>query len=206
MLAETPTLAPSGSTTDRYDLDEQTTESWQIPHDFRHGIRHLTRGVAVLTTSDDHGERYGVTTTGVCALSMEPPTLVVCVRRRSTLGTQLPRTRRFCVNVLSWRQRGIAEVFAGRRGVAVDRFKHGDWTTGATGSPVLAQALAAFECDVDLLYGYPNHLIVVGSVRQVEQAAEQDDPLVYASGQLSSLVPSGALNSDALSTAMATPA
>lgn len=190
MLAETHTLASPRSTTTVSDLDEQTSESWQVPHDFRHGIQHLTRGVAVLTTSDAHGERYGVTTTGVCALSMDPPTLVVCVRRRSTLGTHLPRTRQFCVNVLSWRQRRIAEAFAGRRGVAVDRFKHGEWTTSAHGSPVLAQALASFECEVDLLYGYPNHLIVVGSVRQVEQSGEQDDPLVYASGQLSSLVPS----------------
>lgn len=201
MLAYTHTLASPGSTTDVHELDEQTEESWQLPHDFRHGIRNLTRGVTVLTTSTDHGERYGVTATGVCALSMDPPTLVVCVRRRSTLGTQLPRTRRFCVNVLSWRQRDIAEAFAGQRGVAVDRFKHGDWATGTAGSPVLTTALASFECDVDLLYGYPNHLIVVGSVRQVEQATEQDDPLVYVSGQLSSLVPS-----DPVAAAMATPA
>ncbi|GAA5125816.1 flavin reductase family protein [Haloechinothrix salitolerans] len=204
MLADTHTLASPVSTTDVYDFDEQSAESWQVPHDFRHGIRSLTRGVTVLTTSDNQGERYGVTTTGVCALSMDPPTLVVCVRRRSTLGAQLPRTRRFCVNVLSWRQRDIAEVFAGQRGVAVDRFKHGEWTTGVHGSPVLTDALASFECEVDLLYGYPNHLIVVGSVRQVEEAREQDDPLVYASGQLSSLVPSGALGP--MDTAMATPA
>ncbi|MPY78856.1 MAG: hypothetical protein GEV04_10205, partial [Actinophytocola sp.] len=190
MLAETHTLASPGSTTNVYDLDERADGAWQVPDDFRHGLRHLTRGVVVLTTSDAHGERYGVTTTGVCALSMEPPTLVVCIRRRSTLGTQLPRTRRFCVNVLSSRQRDIAEAFSGRRGVPSDRFKHGDWTTGADGTPVLAQALASFECEVDLLYGYPNHLIVVGSVQHVDEAAEQDDPLVYASGQLSSLVPS----------------
>lgn len=187
MLADTQTLpSPGSTTTDIYDLDAP----WQVPDDFRDGIRHLTRGVAVLTSADEQGERYGVTTTGVCALSMDPPTLVVCVRRRSPLGAQLPRTRRFCVNVLSSRHRAIAETFAGRRGVPADKFNHGEWATGTTGLPVLTEALAAFECDVDLLYGYPNHLIVVGAVRHVQQTSEQDDPLVYASGQLSSLVPS----------------
>lgn len=188
---DTHTLAsPEPITTDITDLDAQAAGPWHVPNDFREGIRHLTRGVAVLTSSDEHGERYGVTTTGVSALSMDPPTLVVCIRRRSRLGAHLPRTRLFCVNVLSWRQRTIAEAFAGRKGVAVDRFNHGDWTTGTNGSPVLSEALASFECEVDLLYGYPNHMIVVGSVRRVQQATEQDDPLVYASGQLASLVPS----------------
>lgn len=192
MLTGTQTLTfPAPTPTESYDRDEQAARSWQVPNDFRHGIRHLTRGVNVVTASDEHGEDCGVTTTGVCALSMEPPTLVVCIRRRSRLGTQLPRTRRFCVNVLSSRQRAIAEAFTGRKGVAVDRFNHGRWTTGRGGSPVLVDALASFECEVDLLYGYPNHLIVVGSVQHVERTAELADPLIYTGGQLSSLVPSG---------------
>jgi flavin reductase (DIM6/NTAB) family NADH-FMN oxidoreductase RutF len=137
-----------------------------------------------VTCVDHHGDRFGVTTTGVCALSMEPPTLVVCIRRRSTLGRNLPSTRRFCVNVLSSRQGKVAEAFAGLRGV--DRFSNGHWVAGANGSPVLTGALASFECEVDLLYGYPDHLI---TVQHGEQSAVHDDPLVYAAGQLSSLVP-----------------
>lgn len=158
---------------------------------FRLGIGNLVRGVAVVTSRDEDGEMYGVTTTGVSVLSVEPPTLVVCVRRRSKLGTQLPRTRRFCVNVLSSRQRTVAEAFAGRRGLPIDKFKHGDWKTGGTGSPVLTGALASFECEVDLLYGYPDHLIVVGHVSEVVLSPEPLDPLVYSSGRLSSLAPSG---------------
>jgi cob(II)yrinic acid a,c-diamide reductase len=193
MLPDPQTLTFSGptTTTGAYDLDEPAARSWQVPNDFRHGIRHLTRGVNVVTVGDEHGEDCGITTTGVCALSMEPPTLVICIRRRSRLGTQLPRTKRFCVNVLSSRQRAIAEAFTGRRGVPVDRFNHGRWTKGRSGSPVLTDALASFECEVDLLYGYPNHLIVVGSVLHVERTAKLEDPLIYTGGQLSSLVPSG---------------
>jgi flavin reductase (DIM6/NTAB) family NADH-FMN oxidoreductase RutF len=188
VLADTQLMmCPFPSTTDVPDTDDMAAPSSQLTNDFRHGIGHLARGVTVLTTSDRHGERYGVTTTGVCVLSVDPPTLVVCVRRRSKLGTHLPLTRRFCVNVLSGRQRTVAEAFAGRLGLPVDRFNHGQWTAGITGSPVLAGALASFECEVDLLYGYPNHMIVVGSIHNVVLSPEQLDPLVYTSGQLSSL-------------------
>lgn len=184
-----PLVAPRPTTTDMTEPHDVAAPPWRPSDDFRHGIGQLTRGVAVLTTSDEHGERYGVTTTGVSVLSIEPATLVVCVRRRSKLGTQLPRTRRFGVNLLTGRQQNVAEAFAGRRGLPADRFNHGRWTVGFTGSPILADALAAFECEVDLLYGYPNHMIVVGSVRHVALPAEPLDPLVYASGQLSSLTP-----------------
>ncbi|MQA61393.1 MAG: hypothetical protein GEU86_07820 [Actinophytocola sp.] len=187
VLADPQALTYPAPNTDGYDLDEPSAQAWQASNDFRNGISHLTRGVAVVTSIDHHGERFGVTTTGVCALSMEPPTLVVCIRRRSKLGRNLPSTRRFCVNVLSSQQRDVAEAFAGLRGV--DRFSNGRWIAGVNGSPVLSGALASFECEVDLLYGYPNHLITVGSVQHVAQAAEHDDPLVYAAGQLSSLVP-----------------
>jgi flavin reductase (DIM6/NTAB) family NADH-FMN oxidoreductase RutF len=189
MLADPQTLTFPGSTTitNGDNLDKPATQACQAADDFRNGITHLTRGVAVVTSVDHHGERYGVTTTGVCALGMEPPTLVVCIRRRSRLGRTLPSTRRFCVNVLSSQQSKIAEAFAGLRGV--DRFSFGRWDAGASGSPVLDGALASFECEIDLLYGYPDHLITVGSVRHVAQAAEHDDPLVYAAGQLSSLAP-----------------
>lgn len=187
MLVDTqpPTAAPP-MTDATADLDLSAL-SWDPSNDFRHGISHLARGVAVLTTTDDEGERYGVTTTGICVLSVEPPALVACVRRRSKLGIHLPRTRRFCVNVLSEAQQEVAEAFAGRRGTPVDRFNHGRWSSGSTGAPVLADATASFECEVDLLYGYPDHTIVVGNVRAVAVPAQPLDPLIYTSGRLAGI-------------------
>ncbi|MGH3948382.1 MAG: flavin reductase family protein [Pseudonocardiaceae bacterium] len=183
MLVDSPTLAFPGLLTDSptdtgTDMADQ---SWQTPQAFRQGIAHLAGGVTVVTSCDDDGARFGVTTTSVCALSMDPPTLVACIRRRSKLGRNLGRTRRFCVNVLSCRQRAVAEAFAGTRGVEQDRFRHGRWAPGVTGLPVLEDTLASFECAIDLVYGYPNHLIVIGSVQNVVRTAEAADPLVYVS-------------------------
>lgn len=193
MLADSPTLSLAALPTDQTGADG-TFDSADLPlqtaMDFSQGLQHLARGVTVVTTSDDDGEWYGVTTTSVCALSVDPPTLVACVRRRSRIGTQLGRTGRFCVNVLSQRQRRVAEVFAGLRGVDVDRFRHGTWAAGTTGSPVLEGARATFECAVDLIYGYPNHLVVIGSVRNSASATDPDEPLIYLSQRFGGVTPS----------------
>ncbi|MGH3519034.1 MAG: flavin reductase family protein [Haloechinothrix sp.] len=195
MLVDSNTLAFPGHFADTpgiHGTDELADQSWRTPQEFRQGIEHLAGGVTVVTSGDDDGARYGLTTTSVCALSVDPPTLVACIRRRSKIGQQLGRTRRFCVNVLSRQQRTVAEAFAGLRGVEPDRFRHGRWSSGVTGSPVLEDALASFECAVDLIYGYPNHLVVIGSVQNVAQISEADDPLVYFSRQFAHVEQTGA--------------
>ena len=43
--------------------------------------------------------------------------------------------------------------------------------------------LASFECGVDLIYGYPSHVMVIGSVQQARHAADPASPLVSVAGQ-----------------------
>ncbi|GLY66369.1 flavin reductase family protein [Amycolatopsis taiwanensis] len=181
MLADSPTLTLPDPVADQ---PCETTE------EFNRGARHLANGVAVITACDERGARAGVTSTGLCTLGAEPPTLLVCVPRHTGLGGLLPRVRRFAVNALSRRQRDIAEAFAGLR--QGDRFGYGRWSVAGAGSPMVAGALASFECAVDLLYAYPKHLIVVGTVRTVIRTPDPEGPLVYSSGQFGRLELAGA--------------
>jgi flavin reductase (DIM6/NTAB) family NADH-FMN oxidoreductase RutF len=178
-LALAGPLATAGLT----DVDDQAEPTLLTAVRFRQGIQHLAGAVTVVTSGDDDGVWYGVTTTSVVALSLEPPTLIACVRRRSRIGQQLGRTRRFCVNLLSQDQRGVAEAFAIRRSLDKDRFRHGQWVCGSTGSPVLLDGLASFECGADLIYGYPSHVVVIGSVQQVRHTDGPASPLVTVAGQ-----------------------
>lgn len=184
VLVDSQRLAPAGpvATAGLTDVEDQT-EPLLTAVRFRQGIQYLAGGVTVVTSGDDDGAWYGVTTTSVCALSVDPPTLIACVRRRSPIGQQLGRTRRFCVNLLSEEQRTVAEAFALRRSLDADRFRHGQWACGTTGSPVLMDGLASFECGVDLIYGYPSDVVVIGSVQQVRHAADPAGPLVSVAGQ-----------------------
>lgn len=178
-LALAGPVAPAGQA----DVDDQAEPTPLTASRFQRGIRHLVGGVAVVTSGDDDGMWCGVTTTSVCALSVEAPALIACVRRRSQIGQQLGRTRRFCVNLLSQDQRSVAEAFAVQHGPDTDSFRHGQWARGTTGSPVLMDGAASFECGIDLIYSYPSHVMVIGSVQQVRHAADPARPLVAMDGQ-----------------------
>ena len=191
MLVDSQRLAHSGpvATSGVTDAEDQAEPILLTVMRFRQGIQQLAGGVTVVTSGDDDGAWYGVTTTSVCALSADPPTLIACVRRRSRIGQQLGRTRRFCVNLLSQEQRTVAEAFAGQRSLDTDAFRHGQWVSGTTGSPVLTDGLASFECGVDLIYGYPTQVVVIGSVQQVRHAAGPASPLISVAGQFGQVMP-----------------
>ena len=191
MLVDSQRLALTGpvATGGLTDLEDQEEPAPLVAARFRQGIQHLAGGVTVVTSGDDDGAWYGVTTTSVCTLSADPPTLIACVRRRSRIGRQLGRTRRFCVNLLSQEQRAVADAFAVQRSLDTDRFRHGQWAAGTTGSPVLMDGLASFECSVDLIYGYPSHVLVIGSVQHARHAANPDGPLVSVAGQFGQVMP-----------------
>jgi flavin reductase (DIM6/NTAB) family NADH-FMN oxidoreductase RutF len=182
-------LAGPVATAGLTDVEDQAEPTLLTAVRFGQGIQHLAGGVTVVTSGDDDGAWYGVTTTSVCALSADPPTLIACIRRRSRIGQQLGRTRRFCVNLLSQEQRIVAEAFSVRRSLDTDRFRHGQWVSGTTGSPVLVDGLASFECGVDLIYGYPSHVVVIGGVQQVRHSTNPVGPLVSVAGQFGQVMP-----------------
>src|SRR5688572_26726442 len=83
---------------------------------YRALMRHQAGAVTVIASGVD-GSRAGLTATAVCSLSDNPPTILVCVQRRSGAHDLIAKARCFSVNLLSREQEDVAERFAGRRGV-----------------------------------------------------------------------------------------
>jgi flavin reductase (DIM6/NTAB) family NADH-FMN oxidoreductase RutF len=61
-LALTGPVATAGLT----DVEDQAEPAPLVAARFRQGIQHLAGGVTVVTSGDDDGVWYGVTTTSVC--------------------------------------------------------------------------------------------------------------------------------------------
>src|SRR5262245_23358776 len=113
---------------------------------FREAMSRMGAAVHVITTAGPGG-KAGATATAVCSVSDAPPTLLMCLNRRSQTNPIVAANGVFCVNTLGAGEKTIADLFAGRSGViGADRFAAGDWTTLETGSPVLASAVVAFDC------------------------------------------------------------
>jgi flavin reductase (DIM6/NTAB) family NADH-FMN oxidoreductase RutF len=134
---------------------------------FKQAMRHLMGGVSIITVGEGE-DRTGLTVTSFSALSSEPPRVLVCVNRTSSSFPIFLRYKSFGANVLAASQQHIAERFAGKGGFSgKDRYALGQWHTLASGVSILAESLAAFDCEVEEVIERHSHAIIIGRVRDV---------------------------------------
>jgi flavin reductase (DIM6/NTAB) family NADH-FMN oxidoreductase RutF len=145
--------------------------------DFIRAMGQHASSVCVITAS--HGaSRHGLTATAVSSVCAEPPRLLVCANKSGITHQLIVASGSFCVNVLTEDQDHIAKAFAGMMGKDFDRFSVGQWSVLATGSPVLGQAAAVFDCEIVQAIDQFTHTIFIGAVVGVASVAGQD-PLLY---------------------------
>ena len=137
------------------------------PKLFREAMSRYGSAVHVVTT-DGPGGKTGFTATAICSVSDDPPTLLVCLNRKSQGTPLLAANRVFCVNTLGAGQEALSNMFAGRTGATLaDRFQVGEWTTLATGAPVLNSAIVACDCRVVEIKAVASHNVIFGVVEAV---------------------------------------
>src|SRR5687768_15087141 len=149
--------------------------------DFKQGMRRLGASVCIISTRRPDGSRNGLTATAVCSLSADPPMLLACLNKSSNSFGAVVEAGIFAVNVLSLQDAGVADQFAGTK-PALEKFQVGDWLEGVTGAPLLATAMASFDCDVERVVEAGTHGILLGAVREIRLGEAGKAPLLYASG------------------------
>ena len=151
---------------------------------FKVGMRALAGAVNIITTAHS-GHRYGMTATAVCSATAEPPTVLICVNKLASTHAAVAKSKVFCVNVLRAEDWGLSTQFSGAQ-TGEGRFKSRDWARLATGSPVLIDALVAFDCHVVKSIAHGTHTIFLGQVEQV-LVGQKGKPLLYSEGQYAKL-------------------
>ncbi|TGD94271.1 flavin reductase [Methylobacterium nonmethylotrophicum] len=150
-------------------------------------MRQLAAAVTIVTTIHE-GVRAGMTATAVMSLTAEPPQLGIAVNRSGASCPAIAGSGVFAVNVLRHDQAGLARRFAGADGVkGEERFTEGRWSCPATGSPVLLDGAAAFDCRVVQAIDLSSHVLFVGQVEAI-LAAPAATPLLFMDGTWASLV------------------
>jgi flavin reductase (DIM6/NTAB) family NADH-FMN oxidoreductase RutF len=160
--------------------DPQPVEAGQ----FKAGMRTLAGAVNVITTAHA-GHRYGMTATAVCSATAEPPTVLVCINKLAATHGAVAKAGAFCVNVLRAEDWEISTTFSGAQSGEA-RFKSGNWTRLATGSPVLIDSLVSFDCRVVKKVSHGTHTIFLGQVEQM-LFGQKGKPLLYSEGQYAKL-------------------
>ena len=153
-----------------------------IPNEvFRDVIGRFASGVTVITTTADGGD-FGTTASAVSSLSMEPPMLLICLNRTSDTQAAILKTGVFGVNILAEDQGQIAYRFA-KKGQA--KFDGVGVRRGGTGVPLVENALAHLECEVEETVTGGTHTVFLARVRQA--AGTDRAPLTYFRGRFGRL-------------------
>jgi 3-hydroxy-9,10-secoandrosta-1,3,5(10)-triene-9,17-dione monooxygenase reductase component len=147
------------------------------PEHYRATLGHFCSGITVVTAVSSDGPA-GMTCQSFCALSLDPPLILVCPGKSSTSWPRIESAGTFCVNVLAEDQEELCRTFATK---GTDKFAGVGWTAGPfTGAPVLAGGLAWMECRMEQLHDAGDHVIVVGRVLDLQ--AREGRPLLFYRG------------------------
>ena len=147
-------------------------------------------GVTIVTAG--RTDPHGMTANSFASVSLTPPLVLVCVRREAAMHDVILDHEAYAVSVLSGRQGQLARHFANRaRPRGALEFAPAESTPGRrTGAPILAGALAWFECRLAAVYDGGDHSIFLGEVLDLGRAVpDADDALLFYGGGFRELAP-----------------
>jgi flavin reductase (DIM6/NTAB) family NADH-FMN oxidoreductase RutF len=161
------------------------TPNEQLAAQTKLALRRLASAVAVVSCR--YGQtRHAMTATAVNAMSMDPPSMIVCVNRATTFHGAISAATRFAINILHRNHIDISMGCGGKtRGD--DRFGHGAWGEEAE-VPILTDAQACVVCTKEAKFDYGSHTIFIGRVMSIGIYGEVD-PLIYVDGRYTCLPP-----------------
>jgi flavin reductase len=158
---------------------------------FRNAMGSFPTGVTVVTVACDDGSIYGMTVNSFSSVSLDPMLVLVCLNETSRGIGLIERAGAFAVNVLSAGQQDLSRWFASRHRPAGSAMFDGvPFEPGVTGSPVLVEAAASFECRLGPSHRAGDHLIVLGEVVALAHRP-QLEPLTFHAGTYKSLLAAG---------------
>jgi flavin reductase (DIM6/NTAB) family NADH-FMN oxidoreductase RutF len=145
--------------------------------------RMFPTGVTVVTAMSPAGPR-GLAVNAFSSVSLDPPSVLVCVSRTSRSCESLVAADVIGVNLLAATQEDVARVFASRES---DKFAHISWAPGPAGAPLLDGTSAHFEIAPTDIAIATTHLVIIGEV--VSCAASDRPPLLYIGGAFHDTAP-----------------
>ena len=155
---------------------------------FKATMRRFPATVTVLT-AHLHGTDHGMTATAVTAVSMDPPSLVVCINNTTLLHEMLLNQARFAVNVLGESHAAVSDAFSGKV-LPEHRFDGPGWSRHPEGMMLLDDAHAAVVCRRKAAVPYGTHTMFIGEV-VAARVDETSRPLLYEDARYHRSHPAG---------------
>ena len=149
----------------------------------RQTMRLWASGVTIVTSQ--LGEwRAGVTASSFTSVTLEPPTILVCLQDHIETYRIIEESGIFGVSMLKSDQAKWSKQFAGFSELpeGADRFYGVETEQQATGAPILKDAVGWMDCQLSTIYRVGGTGIIVGEVVAAGHLAGEM-PLVYHNRQ-----------------------
>lgn len=154
--------------------DEATSAVSQA--EFRNAMSRVGAAVNIVTT-DGPGGKAGFAASAVCSVTDTPPTLLVCLNRSSSVFETFETNKMLCVNTLAGNHEQLSALFGGKTPVD-ERFAAASWRRGATGAPILTDAVVSFDCVVSDSVDVGTHKVLFCRVLEIHEDG-RDEALIY---------------------------
>ncbi|MGW9027112.1 flavin reductase [Streptomyces sp. NPDC055722] len=166
-----------------------TPHAWEPFDDssFRQVLGHFPTGVVLITSMDTDGRPVGMIVGSFTSVSLDPPLVAFLPSRTSSTYARMGTLRNFAVNVLSADQEDVCRTFSSRE--IEDKWEGIAWHWSPSGAPVIDDAVAWIDCDVESLTQAGDHDLVVGRVRGV-RVVNPVLPLLFFQGGYGRFTPS----------------
>jgi flavin reductase (DIM6/NTAB) family NADH-FMN oxidoreductase RutF len=139
--------------------------------DFRSALGCFPTGVCLVTTMGPGGKPEGMTINSFTSVSLDPPMVLWSLSRAASSAPVFRDAEHFAISVLSADDRDVSAHFARSSEDKFAAFAH-RFKAGRHGIPLLADAVATFECRVCHRYYGGDHILLVGAVEHYGYSAE----------------------------------
>ncbi|MDR7031322.1 flavin reductase [Mesorhizobium sp. BE184] len=147
------------------------------PKAFRRALGSFPTGVSIITTPGLDAPA-GVTANSFASVSLDPPLVLWSIAHTSRSHAAFRQSAHFAINILADDQVGVSQAFAS---ASYDKFSLVDWHRGGTGSPLIDNALAYFDCVCEARHEGGDHTIMIGRV--IEFGRSEGSPLAFSQGR-----------------------
>ena len=141
-------------------------------------MRFLAASVSVISAKDKAGKSYAMTASSVTSLTIDPPSILVCVNKGASIHDVLIPGTDLSINILQKNQQEISNLCSSKQ-LESQRFENDFWNSSHT--PFIQNAQSNIFCKVDETIAYHTHKIVIASVES-SQSADTFNTLMYADG------------------------
>ena len=150
-----------------------------IQDNFRLAMRRYIYSVSIMSNKDNADIPNAITVSSVTSISMDPPSLLICINKSSRIHNSIELESKFCINLLNNKQEDLSNICSDED-MYDQRFKDKNWNLDDI--PFLQNAQANIFCKVDKLTSYHTHTIVVGLVEDAKYA-DEISTLTYVDGE-----------------------